>query len=195
MGRPFPIRDDRDKSGPKRDLGEMSNVGNQNKKSRVKLVTNAPRPTREFDFVWKPLTKMLRITCTEGEPHKAKWVDLSRPNSSPTLPSHEMTNQAQPSTIRRPTQQASTSKDPTSWAPMLNPSPTGPVDQVVILSKSSPDEDEQGIIPKTSRPSFCDPSPVTLKGNSLPKDDSDEDEVFAESSEIRDFIQPIISET
>lgn len=170
-------------------------MGNQNKKSRVKLVTNAPRPTRKFDFVWKPLTKMLRITCTEGEPHKAKWVDLSRPNSSPTLPSHEMTNQAQPSTIRRPTQQASTSKDPTSWAPMLNPSPTGPVDQVVILSKSSPDEDEQGIIPKTSRPSFCDPSPVTLKGNSLPKDDSDEDEVFAESSEIRDFIQPIISET
>jgi hypothetical protein len=110
-------------------------------------------------------------------------------------PSHEMTNQAQPSTIRRPTQQASTSKDPTSWAPMLNPSPTGPVDQVVILSKSSPDEDEQGIIPETSRPSFCDPSRVTLKGNSLPKDDSDEDEAFAESSEIRDFIQPIISET
>lgn len=50
---------------------------NESNKPRVELSRAEPRPTRHFDFTWKPNNKTLRITLQEGSKREAQWVGLS----------------------------------------------------------------------------------------------------------------------
>jgi hypothetical protein len=47
-----------------------------NPKIRVCMDPAAPRPTRRFDFVWKPKTQTIWITKNIGEARKAQWLPL-----------------------------------------------------------------------------------------------------------------------
>jgi hypothetical protein len=56
-----------------------TNGDNKPRVPRVEMSLDEPRPTRLFDFVWKPRNKTLRITVNEGSKREAKWVGLSTP--------------------------------------------------------------------------------------------------------------------
>ena len=75
--------------GRKRDLGKGIDNGygstgeeNNRPKSWAHLMANAPRPTRRYDFVWKPRYKTLCITIIEGNIRIAKWVSINDPKKA-----------------------------------------------------------------------------------------------------------------
>ena len=50
----------------------------QQKKPRVPMLVEGPRPTRKCGFQWKHSTKTLRITKLEGGKRATRWVDLHK---------------------------------------------------------------------------------------------------------------------
>ena len=80
---------DRINPGRKRDLGKGIDNGsgstaqeNNRPKSRAQLMADAPRPTRRYDFLWKPRYKTLRITITEGDKRMGKWTSINDPKQA-----------------------------------------------------------------------------------------------------------------
>uniref|UniRef100_A0A2N9HAV5 Endonuclease/exonuclease/phosphatase domain-containing protein n=1 Tax=Fagus sylvatica TaxID=28930 RepID=A0A2N9HAV5_FAGSY len=47
-----------------------------NLNTRVRMDTEAPRPTRKSGFIWKPKSQTIRITKNVGEARKAQWLPL-----------------------------------------------------------------------------------------------------------------------
>jgi hypothetical protein len=57
-------------------------IFNQHINPRVLLDEDEPRPTRKFEFKWKPSTKTLCITKVEGGKRASEWVHSHQPKES-----------------------------------------------------------------------------------------------------------------
>ena len=149
--------------GKKRDLGKKFDNGKSvmeihRPKSRAQLIVDAPRPTRSWDFKWKPQLKTLRITLNENNVKKVKWAWTNAPKQAHKAEANALAHEPRVKEVDQEPRGKEEAHDPRVdeeaheprvneaaprpdkgiWVPKQTQPVLGLVDQLELISRPSP---------------------------------------------------------
>jgi hypothetical protein len=157
------LRDTRDFNQSVGSSNPVNSAGMTSILPRVKMVPNAPRPTRHFNFNWEPFPSTLRIIVNMGEKRKAQPLGLKHRAIGLAQPLIRASSQAQVEEIR------SAEMNPIPGLSNILPEPS----KVLPLSADFAD-------PKEAGPSKVLPEPLLLSMDSDDPEDAGPSQVLPE---------------